>query len=319
MTATLVAQDGSKAKITVQPTAGTTVRYRVTSKQTQVLSAIGQENKNETVTEFTVHVDEVGDDGSVRATVTWNVIRGKVSQMMGSFEFDTGKPADDDAPMFAGIAAAARALIGKPVQLTFAPTGRLQDQKPLALLAERAQESLDGMARMSAQHLFSARSLAEHAEVFGTFAATPVAVGDEWQEERDSPGGGMTMQAKTTSKLESKTPDAYVVAVRGELVMAPAKDGDQGEGAADDDPQVTAMKEMMRQAKLDDSKLEGTYTIARKDGMLATGSNTATLSISMPNPMGGDDPFVVKVNRSTKVERITDKPDAKAASPSPKK
>lgn len=315
--ATLQAQDSAK-KITIQPTAGTTAHFRATTSSTQTMEAMGQETTNEITADLVVQVDGIEKDGAVKATVTWLAVRGKLSSMMGQTEFDTTKPdkSDEGGDELAGVIEACHALVNKKVALTFAPTGKLQDKKPLQQLVDAALEHVEGMTKMSVQGMLSENTLEGQASVFGTFPSEPVKVGGEWTDKTDIPSrGGLSMQSEITSKLDSADAAAYTVSTRGTLSMAPAKEAAEDDG----DEHMSMMRNMMREAKLDGSKLEGSYTVSRKDGMLTAANSVTNLNISMPNPMGGDQPFVVKVKQTRKLERVADAKPSKEAPPAPKK
>lgn len=321
-TLTLQAQDGAK-KITIQPKAGATAEFRTTTTQTQNLVAMGQESTNEVVVEVRIHVDEVADDGTVKATATWLNAKGKLQSMMGSMEFDTTKPdsGDDDNPM-AGAVEAFHAMMNQKVSLTFGANGKLANKQPLKELADKALERTSGMAQMALHNLVSESALEAQVSVFGRFSAEPVAVGGAWVENETTPGrGGMGTKIERTCKLDSITDEAYVVSTTGKLDMVPTKDEDAKDG--DDDPNMEMMRNMMREAKVKDGKGEGAFTVSRKDGMLDKASNVVTMSIHMPNPMGGDEAFVVDVRQSTKTERATGKneteKETKGAPAAPKK
>ncbi|MEZ5963837.1 MAG: DUF6263 family protein [Planctomycetota bacterium] len=307
----LTAQAHGKA-IVIKPTAGARTAYRNTVTAKQVMAAFGQESTSEIVSEFTAQVDEVADDGAVKASFTWTHVRGKLgSPMGGEMEFDTAKDTEEDGTGELGSAIeACHALVGKTVTLTYGPDGKVKDRKPLVDLVDAALERAEGMGRMAIQQFISAENLEMQVSVFGTFPTEPVAVGGDWTETREATRGGMHMRTDTTNKLDTADADSYVVSTQGKISIAPDKKAKEEEG--DDDPQVTMMKSMMREATIEASKLVGSYTVSRKDGLVSRAESDVDLTIQMPNPMGGDQPFVVKVHQKTRQERVAEAAAGKA-------
>ena len=316
------AQEGAR-KITISPKAGEVVVYRSTQTQKQTMEAMGQESINEIVTDLKVAVDEVAADGTVKVTATWLRLRGNLQSMMGEMQFDTKKPEDaGDNPMLEGFAEGCTALINQKTVITFGPDGKLKDKKPLEELAQKLTDKLTGQAKMIFQGIVGVHVLEGQVSVFGTFPQEPVATGGTWTEKKDMGGrGGLNMQSEVTHKLASAGDDMFVIATTGTLTAVPPKEKEEND-KADDDEGAAMMRNMMRDAKIKNGKVEAESKVSRKDGLLLSSTNTSQMEIHMTNPMGGDEPFVVGVKQSTKVERAKEEADAKdskGAPASPKK
>ncbi len=318
------AQDGAR-KITISPKAGTVGHFRVTEARKQIMELMGQESNNEIVTDLQVAVDEVAADGTVKATATWLRIHGTMNAPMGGeIEFDTKKPDEaSDDPMFGSLVESCLALIGHKTALTFGADGKLKDKKPLKELNDKMADKLSGQAKMMLQSSFNPSVLENQVGVFGTFPTEAVATGGSWTDTKEQGArGGLSMATEFKHTLATATADAYEISTTGTIGLAPAKKGEDDED--DEDEGAAMMRSMMRDAKIKDGKVEAQTKISRKDGLVESSLATTSMAIHMNNPMGGDEPFVVGIKQTTKVERVqpeaeTKAKEAKGTPASPKK
>jgi len=299
----LAAQDGPR-KMTIAPEVGATGTYRSTVVQTQKMAMLGQDLRSEIVTELQVRVDEVTQDGTVKATATWHRIRGTMeSAMQGTASFDTRDP-DAAFGSLGDMAEALAGITGQATQLTFGPNGKLLDRKPLDALVSKVHASLEGPMKLQVQQVVAVRSLEEQASVFGRFPDEPIAPGSEWSEKLEVGDRVLPLVRESNYKLTAADDDQVVVQCSGKVVVGKPKE-DAGNDEEDDDPQVQMARAMMRDARISDGVIDGETTLSRKDGLLAASSMRVKMKLEMPNPMGGDDPFVVDVEQTSKLERVT--------------
>lgn len=299
------AQDGKK--LTINPKPGEVALYRSTQTQLQIMEMMGQETTNETVTEIELKIDEVKPDGTIHATGTWKRVAGTIGSPMGEVKFDTSKNEDSGDGPLAGVADAFHALTKNKQRIVFDATGEVKEMPDLKAAIEAAGEHLEGTTKMMMQGLFSEGAVKRQFAVFANLAAEPVKAGSTWTRKRTEGGrGGMNMAFETTHKLVEEGQAGYKMSVTGTVTQAkPEAKAEKDDGAeGDDDGQAQMMRNMMKQAKISNGKLEGTQT-ASQDGLLKSADSTMSMDIEMPNPMGGDEPFVVKLKSTTKLERIT--------------
>lgn len=305
----LPAQEGKK--LTINPKAGEVANYRHTQTATQTMEAMGQESTNETVTDLEVKIDEVKPDGTVHATVTWKRIRGSMGGP-AAMEFDTAKKDGEEAPGLEGVLDAYHALVGAKQKVIYDATGDVKEVPDFQKTLEAAMANVNGMAKMMMQGTLSESAMKQQFALFATLPKDSAKDGT-WTRKRDaSARGGLAMAMETTHKFASQSADGYETSFTGTVKPAPAKADEKQDGDDDEEGgQMAMMRNMMKQAKVD-GKIEGTQK-AGKDGMIATSTATTSMKIEMPNPMGGDEPFVVAVKTVTKIERVT--ADAKADKP----
>jgi hypothetical protein len=299
------AQDGKK--LTINPKPGEVAMYRSTSTQVQNIEMMGQETTNETVTEIELKIDEVKPDGTIHATGTWKRVAGTLGTPMGEVKFDTSKNDDSGDGPLAGVADAFHALTKNKQRIVFDAMGEVKEMPDLKAAIDAAGEHLEGTTKMMMQGMFAEGAVKQQFGVFANFGAEAVKPGSTWTRKRNVGGsGGMNMAFETKHKLVEAGKDGYTMSVTGTVAKAKpdakAEKGDDAEG--DDDGQAQMMRKMMEQATISNGKLEGTQTAAL-DGLLKSSTSTMAMDIEMPNPMGGDEPFVVKVKTTTKLERIT--------------
>src|SRR5690606_36944246 len=161
-----------------------------------------------------------------------------------------------------------------------------------------------GPMKLQVQQVVAVRSLEEQASVFGRFPDEPIAPGSEWSEKLEVGDRVLPLVRESNYKLTAADDDQVVVQCSGKVVVGKPKE-DAGNDEEDDDPQVQMARAMMRDARISDGVIDGETTLSRKDGLLAASSMRVKMKLEMPNPMGGDDPFVVDVEQTSKLERVT--------------
>lgn len=304
----LPAQDGKQH--TISPKAGEAVMFRHTQTATQNIEMMNQETTTETVTDLEVVIDEVKPDGTVHATATWKRIHGSLGGMQGTTPFDTAKKDGEDDPMFAGVVDAYHALINTKQKVVFAADGDVKELPGLDKTLAAALENVNGMAKMMLHGTLSEGAMKQQFAVFAQLPSGEMKDGT-WTRKRDSSArGGLAMVMETTHKFTAQSADGYEVGFTGKVAQTAAKEKKDEKGNdGDDDSQTQMMRNMMKEAKISDGKIDGSQK-ARKDGLIHSAMWTMSMKIEMPNPMGGDDPFVVAVKNVTKLERVA--ADAKA-------
>lgn len=297
----LPAQDGAKKPV-ISPAPGSVVLFRNTQTVKQNIQMLGQQSTNETVTDLEFTIDEVKADGTVHATAAWKRVRGSMKGgMQGDMTFDTAEADSDVDPMLAGIVDAFHALTGAKQKIVFDAQGEVKELPGLEKTLETALASVDGMAKMMMQGILSEPSMKQQFAIFASFPGEAPKDG-KWTRTRDaSARGGLAMAIETTHQFTSQGADGYELKFTGKVV--PGKPAEKAKDDGDEDEQMQMMRDMMRRAKVSEGKIEGTQK-AGKDGMLRDAGSTMSMTIEMPNPMGGDEPFVVAVETVTKVERL---------------
>ncbi len=325
LTSAAIAQDPAAAapasgpahKLAVQAKAGAKASFRNENIQKQLIAAMGRETETKLTTDYDVEVVSAGADGNTKVKLTWRRISGSLSSPMGGgVEFDSAaKDPGGDDPMLGGVIDAFLGMVGKSVELTVGADGEVTDKKPVTKLIESLTEGVDGMGRMMVQGLLSDTSIAGQAEVFGKYPTEPVAVGGTWKHENKMGGrGGMKMKSDVVVKLTALDADTCRMSVEGAIAIDKSKTAAASTDGGDD-PQAEMMRKMMEDATIENGKVKGEAVVSRKDGMLQSSSNATSMDIAMPNPMGGDEPFIVKVEQTTKVSRREATADTKNAHP----
>lgn len=327
LTTLAAAQDDSPAttaaagpahKLSVQAKVGAKAPFRADYVQKQIIAAMGRETETKLVTDYDVEVLAAEKDGSLKVKLTWQRIQGSLSSPMGgAIEFDSSaKDPGSDDPMLGGVVDAFVGMVGKSVELKIGADGQVVDRKPVTDLVTTVSASVDGMGRMVMQGLLSDTAISAQAQVFGAYPKEAIAVGGTWKHSDTTGGrGGMKMKSDVAIKLAALDADTCCTTVSGTINIDKSKTANASV-ESDDDPQAAMMKNMMAEATIEHGKVTGETTVERKDGMLRSSSNSVSMEIAMPNPMGGDEPFIVKVEQTTKIARRgAEKKAEKAAQP----
>lgn len=320
--ARVAAQDDAPAakahKLTVQAKAGAKAGFRAESTQAQVIAAMNRETETKLVTDYDVEVLSAEADGSLKIKLTWRRLSGSLSSPMGGgIEFDSAdKDAGSDDPMLGSVIDVFLSMVGKSVELTVGANGEVADRKPVVKMVESLMEGAEGMGRMMMQGLLSDSALATQAQVFGTYSKDAVAIGGTWKHEDKTGGrGGLKMKTEATVKLAAYTAETCHTTLAGTIAVDKSKtEAASTEGG--DDQQAEMMRSMMAEATIENGKVSGETIVSRKDGMIQSATSTTSMEIAMPNPMGGDEPFIVKVVQTSKFARRD--ATAKAAAPAKK-
>lgn len=328
LSALAAAQDDSPAttaaagpahKLSVQAKVGAKAPFRADYVQKQIIAAMNRESETKLVTDYDVEVLAVEKDGSLKVKLTWQRIQGSLSSPMGgAIEFDSAaKDPGSDDPMLGSVIEAFVGMVGKSVELKIGADGQVADRKPVTDFVASLAESVDGMGRMVMQGLLSDTAISAQAQVFGAYPKEAIAVGGSWKHSDNTGGrGGMKMKSDVAIKLAGLDADTYSTTVSGTINIDKSKTANAS-ADADDDPQAAMMQSMMADATIENGKVTGETVVERKDGMVRASSSSVAMEIAMPNPMGGDEPFIVKVEQTTKIARRIDaeKKTEKAAKP----
>ena len=313
LTTLAAAQDDSPAtaaagpahKLSVEAKVGAKAPFRADYVQKQIIAAMNRETETKLVTDYDVEVLAAEKDGSLKVKLTWQRIQGSLSSPMGgAVEFDSAaKDPGSDDPMLGGVVEAFVGMVGKSVELKIGADGQVADRKPVTDLVASLAENVDGMGRMVMQGLLSDTAISAQAQVFGAYPKEAIAVGGSWKHSDKTGGrGGMKMKSDVAIKLAALDADTCCTTVSGTINIDKSKAANASV-ESDDDPQAAMMHSMMAEATIENGKVTGETVVERKDGMVRASSNSIAMDIAMPNPMGGDEPFIVKIEQTTKIAR----------------
>lgn len=287
----------AQESVTLAPAAvGAKAAFVVKLTQEQAIDAGGQTfDASQVMTvEFTFEVTGEGDGGSRKTKVTFDRIHGNFDiPGQEPIEFDSSKKGEGEEGMQAGVAA----IAGGTFTATIDADGKVTDLGGFADTAKKAREAAGDQAQFL-ESLVGDRGLARLVRgPIGPLPKDAVAVGAKWNREEDT-GNSLPMQQKLGFALAS------VAADRAEIALAGTVDVKKGEGA----------RGPMADAKIEDGKVEGKFTISRKDAMTQHSEQKATMTIVA---MGGQ--MEMDLTITTVLDRAGAKPAAAAEAKDEKK
>lgn len=260
------ASTGDKISFALTPAKGLSfaTEAKMTMKQAISFGGMDIDTDMNMTTVARVDVTDVGETGDVTMKTTTTRLHGLMSNpMMGEIAFDSDKPeADADNPMAAQITQAFTAAVGQEISLVLAKDGTVKSGSGGAGEVSGAQ-------------------VAELAGGIGTFPKNPVGVGDSWTSDTTRDMQGMKLNVKMKFTLKAFDADTATIAQTGEMSMAGAGGGDDG------NPMAAALARM----KMKSSKLEGTLKVSRKDGMAISSDVDSVIDMSMEADPNAEDPM----------------------------
>lgn len=253
---------GEKIKLAFTPAAGDKFALENTMHMNVQVMGIDQEiDINQLIV---MQIESVAADRSFAMRNRIARIWGKMSNpMMGDFDFDSDKPAEQADPD--DRAGAMKVMLQK--QFT-AMAG-----KDITL-----QMSSDGTVKTASTGDATADQMAQQMSGLGKLPEKPVGVGDTWDAETTQAGmQGMKMKVKLKNTLKAFDADTVTIEQQGAMDIAGDKDGG--------DPSNPAAA-MMANMKTKSSSMKNTLKLSRKDGLTLSGDMETNIEMSMG---GGDD------------------------------
>jgi hypothetical protein len=271
--------------------------------------------ENVTTRTLQVEVKDVDDKGNLTVAVKIARIHGSMTMPMGmgDVEFDSAKKTageeDEDAGGMgfspAALAKASTALAGKSYVAKVDAFGKVASLEGVADLVKNANQGQRGMG--GGMGATSEAQLKQYVEsAFGTLPQKPIAQGATWDRvdaEKATRGG--PMQTKLQLTLAKVDADSFEISATGTVEAAPAQKGEQkpdekAAGAGETADGENAMREMMKNMKVKNGKVVGTQKVSRQDGFVIESTNTTSMDIEMPGPMGGEMSMNIKTTQKTK-------------------
>jgi hypothetical protein len=150
------------------------------------------------------------------------------------------------------------------------------------------------------------------ASAFGTLPQKPIAQGATWDQVDEEKAQGMKVETKLQLTLAKVDAESFEITATGTVGTAAAKAEEKAGEAADG---ANPMREMMKNVKVKNGKISGTQRVSRQDGFVIESSNTTTMDIERPGPMGGEMTIGIKTTQKCKrttAEAAMPKTEAKA-------
>ncbi|HZN37828.1 MAG TPA: DUF6263 family protein [Planctomycetota bacterium] len=306
---------------------GSTVWLLLEEKQEQTMDMGGQQMEmgNTTTRTLQLEVKDVDDKGNLVVEVKIARIHGSMTMpMMGDIEFDSTKKTEgeeEDAGGMGGFSPGAMtkamtALAGKSFVAKVDAFGKVASLEGVAELLKDANQG-PGMRRGGG----SESQFKQYVEsAFGPLPQKPIAQGATWDRVDDEDAMGVTMQTKLQLTLAKIDADGFEITATGTVGLSPVQKPEE-KAAGEADEREAAMREMMKNMKVKNGKISGTQRVSRQDGFVIESSNTTTMDVDMPGPMGGEMSMSVKTTlkcKRTTAEAAMPKPAPKADKEAPK-
>jgi len=286
----------------VKLTAGTTAWFKanVSSKQSIDMDIQQMEVGSTMEWVFSVQVLEAAADAAAQPVEFHLVaLKGRADlPMVGASEFDShGDEADDNS-----VGSAMRTLVGTRFRATVTDRGEVKVVDDLSETFEEAMDAAGGMEAQMLMGVLNMGTIQQLAEgVFPMVPEEPHKVGDKWQQTDKAADGPAPVTSKLEFTLAELSAKSAKVSLTGTIEVSSADDVEVPDGV---DAEAAEMaKQMMKDMKINASKIAGHVVWSRVDGMVSDSQRNVEMDMSMPGPLGGD--MTIKQVQTIKVARGT--------------
>ena len=269
-------------------TKGEQLNYRMTNESTVGMSGlpgVGDMTTSTSIVQMqTMTTDSVAADGAGTVLTKIDSMRLDMATPMGVMSYDSANPpAPGTNPMAEQLGSAMSAVVGQTMTMVVEPSGAIRSLQGLSKMMENAQRGAGGgLGAMSGLNLSDDALRGTMGQAFAWLPASPVKVGDTWQNDQKLPNPLGSMSVATVFTL--KGVDAGVARIGFTRKVKMEITGDTGGMTM----------------QIGDGTGEGETTFDTKAGRMV--KTVTTMSLPMSMSMAGPDGTPLSIQGTTKTK-----------------